>query len=93
MTKTNAKGPRNAGPLADLVVIEMGTLIAGPFCGQLFGDFGAEVIKLEDPRIGDPMRRRSKAGFLPTVTAPLQSSWPLNTILSRRKRKIPPKSP
>eukprot|EP01035_Chromulina_nebulosa_P010538 gene10537-biopygen8828 len=35
------------GPLADLVVIEMGSLIAGPFCGQILGDFGAEVIKVE----------------------------------------------
>ena len=45
------------GPLADIRVIEMGTLIAGPFCGQILGDFGAEVIKLEDPGTGDPMRQ------------------------------------
>ena len=44
------------GPLADLRLIEMGTLLAGPFCGQLMGDFGAEVIKVEPPGIGDPMR-------------------------------------
>jgi formyl-CoA transferase len=37
-------------------VIEMGQLLAGPFCGQLYGDFGAEVIKVEQPKIGDPMR-------------------------------------
>nr|WP_277817136.1 CoA transferase [Solimonas terrae] len=37
-------------------VIEMGTLIAGPFCGQLMADFGAEVIKVEPPGKGDPMR-------------------------------------
>jgi formyl-CoA transferase len=42
--------------LADLRVIEMGQLIAGPFCGQLLGDMGAEVIKLEAPGAGDPMR-------------------------------------
>ena len=35
-----------AGPLSGLRVIEMGSLIAGPFCGQVLGDFGAEVIKL-----------------------------------------------
>jgi crotonobetainyl-CoA:carnitine CoA-transferase CaiB-like acyl-CoA transferase len=45
-----------AGPLAGLRVIELGTLIAGPFCGQLLGDFGAEVIKVEPPGQGDPMR-------------------------------------
>ena len=44
------------GPLADLRVLELGTLLAGPFCGQLLGDFGAEVIKIEPPGQGDPMR-------------------------------------
>jgi len=39
-----------------LRVIEMGTLLAGPFCGQLLGDQGAEVIKVEAPGVGDPMR-------------------------------------
>lgn len=46
----------NRGPLSDLRLIEMGTLLAGPFCGQLMGDFGAEVIKVEPPNQGDPMR-------------------------------------
>ncbi|WP_329240256.1 CoA transferase [Actinoallomurus sp. NBC_01490] len=45
------------GPLGDLRVVEMGQLLAGPFCGQLLGDFGAEVIKLESPGRGDPMRQ------------------------------------
>ena len=35
----------------------MGQLIAGPFCGQLMGDMGAEVVKLEPPGVGDPMRQ------------------------------------
>jgi formyl-CoA transferase len=46
----------NTGPLKGLRVIEMGTLLAGPFCGQLLADFGAEVIKVEPPKQGDPMR-------------------------------------
>jgi formyl-CoA transferase len=46
----------STGPLAGLRLIEMGTLLAGPFCGQLMGDFGAEVIKVEPPNQGDPMR-------------------------------------
>jgi len=53
MTNGTKKTP---GPLAGLRLIEMGTLLAGPFCGQLLGDFGAEVIKIEPPNQGDPMR-------------------------------------
>ncbi|WP_250036408.1 CaiB/BaiF CoA transferase family protein [Paractinoplanes maris] len=45
------------GPLGDLRVVEFGQLLAGPFCGQLLGDFGAEVVKVEDPGRGDPMRQ------------------------------------
>jgi formyl-CoA transferase len=43
-------------PLSDVRVVELGQLLAGPFCGQLLGDFGADVIKIEDPGRGDPMR-------------------------------------
>ncbi len=46
----------NNGPLADIRVLELGQLIAGPFCGQLLGDMGAEIIKLEPPGVGDAMR-------------------------------------
>jgi formyl-CoA transferase len=44
------------GPLADLRVLELGTLIAGPFAGRWLADFGAEVIKVEHPSQGDPLR-------------------------------------
>ncbi|TNC22064.1 CoA transferase [Amycolatopsis alkalitolerans] len=47
----------NPMPLDDVRVVELGQLLAGPFCGQLLGDFGAEVIKVEDPKGGDPMRQ------------------------------------
>ncbi|SLN67008.1 CaiB/BaiF CoA transferase family protein [Roseisalinus antarcticus] len=53
MTEAEAR----QGPLSDVRVIEMGQLLAGPFCGQLMADFGAEVIKFEQPEIGDPMRQ------------------------------------
>lgn len=43
-------------PLSGIRVIELGQLIAGPFCGQLLGDFGAEVIKVEAPDAPDPAR-------------------------------------
>ena len=45
------------GPLSDVRVIELGQLIAGPFCGQILADFGADVVKVEQPELGDPMRR------------------------------------
>jgi crotonobetainyl-CoA:carnitine CoA-transferase CaiB-like acyl-CoA transferase len=44
------------GALAGLRLIEMGQLIAGPFCGQLMADHGCEVIKVEPPGVGDAMR-------------------------------------
>lgn len=46
-----------AGALDGIKVIELGQLIAGPFCGQLLGDMGADVVKVEPPGSGDPMRQ------------------------------------
>jgi len=45
------------GPLEGVTVLELGSFIAGPFAGQLLGDYGAEVIKIEPPGTGDPMRQ------------------------------------
>lgn len=66
--------------LDGLRVIEMGQLLAGPFCGQLLADFGADVIKIEAPGQGDPMREwgREKAGGRSLW-------WP---IVARGKRSV-----
>ena len=47
----------SAAPLAGLKVLEMGQLIAGPFAAKTLADFGAEVIKIEPPGAGDPLRK------------------------------------
>lgn len=47
----------NKGALSGVKVVELGQLIAGPFCGQLLGDMGADVVKIEPPGAGDPMRQ------------------------------------
>jgi formyl-CoA transferase len=72
--------PPKPGPLAGLTVIEMGTLIAGPFCGQILGDFGATVIKIEDPKAGDPMRQWGRS--LPKGHSPW---WP---VIGRNKHSV-----
>jgi formyl-CoA transferase len=70
----------SSGPLRKLRVIEAGQLIAGPFCGQLLGDFGAEVIKIETPSIGDPLRTwRRMNGDGPSLW------WP---VIARNKKSI-----
>ncbi|MES2784529.1 MAG: CoA transferase, partial [Pseudomonadota bacterium] len=51
--------PKGAGPgpLVGLKIIELGQLIAGPFAAKTLGDFGADVIKIESPGAGDPLRK------------------------------------
>lgn len=59
--RPDASGPSPAtlpppGALKGVRVVEMGQLIAGPFCGKLLGEFGADVVKIEPPGSGDPLR-------------------------------------
>jgi succinyl-CoA--D-citramalate CoA-transferase len=75
-----AESTNGVRPLEGVRVVEMGSLLAGPFCGQLLGDLGAEVIKLEPPGKGDPMRvwgRHRKDGH--TLW------WP---IIARNKKSV-----
>jgi len=53
----NSETPPNPGPLQGLKVVELGQLIAGPFAAKTLADFGAEVIKIEPPGSGDPLRQ------------------------------------
>src|SRR3954470_17972107 len=53
-------GNEKGGPLSGIRVLELGSLIAGPFCAKTLGDFGAEVIKVEPPGDGDALRRWRK---------------------------------
>jgi len=70
----------NRGPLKGVRVLEVGSFIAGPFCGQILGDFGAEVIKVEQPGGGDSMRQWGQAKIEG------QSLW--WPVLSRNKKSI-----
>lgn len=68
------------GPLTGVKVLELGSFIAGPFAGQLLGDYGADVVKVEAPEVGDPMRSWG-------VTTPNGDSlwWP---TIARNKRSV-----
>jgi formyl-CoA transferase len=74
MTTTQRKGP-----LLGLRVLELGSFIAGPFAGQLLGDYGADVIKVETPGQGDPMRSWG-------ITHQDQSLW--WPAIARNKRSV-----
>jgi crotonobetainyl-CoA:carnitine CoA-transferase CaiB-like acyl-CoA transferase len=68
------------GPLAGIRVVELGQVIAGPFCGQLLGDYGAEVIKIEPPGTGDVLRQWGRAD------ATGDSLW--WSVTARNKRSV-----
>ena len=77
---TPADSARPPRPLDDIRVLELGAFLAGPFCGQLLADFGAEVIKAEPPGKGDPMRTWGRQQHNGQTLW-----WP---VLARNKRSI-----
>lgn len=68
-----------ARPLAGIRVLELGNLIAGPFCGMLLGDMGADVIKIEKPKGGDYSRA------MPPMVNGESTSF---AVLNRNKRSL-----
>lgn len=78
-----AAGPSNPGrgrtPLTGVRILELGQLIAGPYCGQVLADFGADVIKVEAPGSGDPMRKWG------TIKDGRSLAW---SVIGRNKRCI-----
>nr|AAG39452.1 hypothetical protein [Pseudomonas alcaligenes] len=67
-------------PLDNIKVLELGQLIAGPYCGQILADFGADVVKVEQPEAGDPMRQWGQ-----TDSEGNTLWWPL---IARNKKSI-----
>ena len=70
-------------PLAGVRVVELGTLIAGPFCSRILAEFGAEVVKIEAPGEGDPLRKWRK--LYPTAEGNTSLWW---FVQSRNKQSI-----
>ena len=73
----------SAKPLAGVKVVEFGTLIAGPFCSRILGEFGAEVIKIEAPGEGDPLRKWRK--LYPTGDGETSLWW---FVQARNKQSV-----
>ncbi|WP_261130913.1 CaiB/BaiF CoA-transferase family protein [Bacillus sp. Marseille-Q3570] len=74
-------------PLEGVRVLELGTLLAGPFSGRLFADFGAEVIKVEPPDKEDPMRSWGKEKDGVGLWWPIQSRNKKSITLNLREEK------
>lgn len=83
MTSSEAGLGADARPLAGVKVVEFGTLIAGPFCSRILAEFGADVIKVEAPGEGDPLRKWRK--LYPTGEGETSLWWFLQ---SRNKQSV-----
>ena len=74
-----------AGALAGIKVIEMGGGVSAPFCGKLFSDYGAEVIKVEPPEVGDPSRQW---GPFPGDVADIEKSGVFHCLNTNKKSVV-----
>lgn len=70
-------GPKQAGPLGGLKVIDISTVVAGPFAAGLMGDYGADIVKVEMPGAGDSLR----------ALAPHKDGVPLWWKVTNRNKK------
>ena len=73
--------------LEGIRVIETATGIAGPYCGKLLADYGAEVIKVEQPSVGDPSRSQ---GTLSPTACPTARRAPSSLHLNTNKKSVTP---
>ena len=64
-----ADGASDAGPLAGVRVLELSTMITGPLAGMMLGDWGADVVKIENPDGGDPFRSFRGGSYSPHFCA------------------------
>ena len=79
--------PGRSRALTGLRVLDLGRLFAAPWAGQLLGDLGADVIKVERPRTGDEMRHYGPP-FLQTPDAQVLADSPYSLAANRNKRSI-----
>lgn len=83
-----------SGPLVGLRVLDLSRVLAGPWCTQILGDLGADVIKVERPRVGDDTRHWGPPWYLrPSGTELGESSYFLSTNRSKRSVTVDLASP
>ena len=73
-------------PLEGIRILELGMFHAGPGGSAILGDLGAEIIKIEQPRIGDPIRRLKRVGYIPLELENGASIW--NEAANRNKKSV-----